>query len=34
VKSALLQSGEAFEKLVDLAKAWEAEQYQTTLTKR
>jgi hypothetical protein len=34
VKSALLQSGEAFEKLVDLAKAWEAGQSQTTLTKR
>ena len=34
LKSALLQSGEAFEKLVDAAKAWELNQSQSTLSKK
>ncbi len=34
LKSALLQSGEAFEKLVDAAKEWEVQQYQSTLSKK
>lgn len=34
LKSALLQSGEAFEKLVDAAKDWELNQAQSTLSKK